>query len=114
MKLTYLLAFLLLACTTGFAQQKRDTVHPAAGAKKSKMKDDLGLNKKQEADLKASNKEYKSEKVKVKNDAKLTEAQKDAKIKELKAEKKKKRKKRKLKKQNNSSPIDPWQNNRSF
>ncbi|HTE12612.1 MAG TPA: hypothetical protein VK645_16635, partial [Chitinophagaceae bacterium] len=41
------------------------------------------------ADVKASKKEYKDEKEKVKNDTKLTEAQKKEKIKGLKAEKKK-------------------------
>lgn len=90
MKLTYLLVFLLFAVTATQAQQKRDTLHHASTAKKAKMKDELGLNKKQEADVKASKKEYKTEKEKVKNDTKLTEAQKDEKIKALKADKKKK------------------------
>jgi len=90
MKLTYLVAFLLFAVTAVQAQQKRDTVHHAATAKKTKMKDELGLNKKQETDIKASKKEYKAEKEKVKNDTKLTQAQKDEKIKALKEEKKKK------------------------
>ena len=89
MKLSYLLAILLFIVSAGKAQQKRDTVHHAATAKKAKMKDELGLNKKQEADIKASKKEFKSEKEKVKNDTKLTEAQKKEKIKALKTEKKK-------------------------
>jgi hypothetical protein len=91
MKSVYLLAFLLIAATNSFAQQKRDTVHPASSAaKKPKMKDQLGLSKKQDADVKASKKEYKTEKAKVKNDSKLTPAQKDEKIKALKTDKKKK------------------------
>jgi len=91
MKLTYLLALLIITGTTVSAQQKRDTVHHASNAKKkADRKAELKLTDKQAADLKASKNEYKDEKEKVKNDTKLTAAQKEAKIKELKEEKKKK------------------------
>lgn len=89
MKYAFLLLFVVLGSFTMQAQQKRDTVHTVA-SKKSKMKDKLELNKKQEADIKASRKEFKAEKEKVKNDSKLTDAQKKEKIKSLKEEKKKK------------------------
>jgi|GEM_PF-1070703 len=89
MKLIYLLAILLLVLTTGQAQQKRDTVHAPATEKKTKIKNELGLSKKQKATLKASKNDFKAEKLKVESDTKLTAEQKEAKIKELKEDKKK-------------------------
>lgn len=89
MKLIYLFAFLLIAGTASYAQQKKDTAHHASSApKKAKMKDELGLNKKQQTDVKASKKEYKDQKAKVNSDPKLSDTQKKAKIKALKKEKK--------------------------
>jgi len=88
MKLTCLLAILLFALSTAQAQQKRDTVHPATANKKVKMKNELGLDKKQAAEIKASKKEYKEEKAKVEADTKLSAAEKKTKMKELKKEKK--------------------------
>ncbi len=83
-----LLSVLLLTAVTANAQQKRDTIHHAAAQKKPKMATELKLTKQQAASVKASNKEYKTEKQKVKNDTKLTAAQKKTKIKELKKDKK--------------------------
>jgi len=74
--------------STAQAQQKRDTVHPATANKKVKMKNELGLDKKQAAEIKASKKEYKEEKAKVEADTKLSATEKKAKMKELKKEKK--------------------------
>jgi lipase chaperone LimK len=88
MKFTYLLVILLCAMGTAQAQQKRDTVHPATANKKVKMKNELGLDKKQAAEIKASKKEYKEEKAKVEADTKLSATEKKAKMKELKKEKK--------------------------
>jgi len=88
MKFTYLLVVLLCAMSTAQAQQKRDTVHPATANKKVKMKNELGLDKKQAAEIKASKKEYKEEKAKVEADTKLSATEKKAKMKELKKEKK--------------------------
>lgn len=88
MKFTYLLVILLCVMSTSQAQQKRDTVHPATANKKVKMKNELGLDKKQAAEIKASKKEYKDEKAKVEADTKLSATEKKAKMKELKKEKK--------------------------
>jgi len=88
MKFTYLLVVLLCVLSTAQAQQKRDTVHPATANKKVKMKNELGLDKKQAAEIKASKKEYKEEKAKVEADTKLSATEKKAKMKELKKEKK--------------------------
>ena len=88
MKFTYLLVILVCAMSTAQAQQKRDTVHPATANKKVKMKNELGLDKKQAAEIKASKKEYKEEKAKVEADTKLSATEKKAKMKELKKEKK--------------------------
>jgi len=88
MKFTYLLVILVCAMSTAQAQQKRDTVHPATADKKVKMKNELGLDKKQAAEIKASKKEYKEEKAKVEADTKLSATEKKAKMKELKKEKK--------------------------
>ena len=96
MKLAYLiLALVLFTGTAALAQQKRDTIHHASTSKKkAKMKEELNLSDKQSAEIKASKKEYKDEKEKIKNDTKLTEAQKKQKIDQLKAEKKKDKKKK--------------------
>ena len=71
--------FLTLVLCTGasvWAQQKRDTVHHAAATKKkAKMKEELKLTDKQVAEVKASKKEYKDEKEKVKNDPKTENRQ---------------------------------------
>ncbi|MEO6313707.1 MAG: hypothetical protein ABIU63_00285 [Chitinophagaceae bacterium] len=90
MKLTYLLAILLLVVTSVGAQQKRDTIHHAASAKKTKMKDAVGLNKQQAATVKAAKTDYKKEKEKIKNDPNLSAKEKDEKISKIKADKNKK------------------------
>ena len=88
MKITYLLVILLFAISTVQAQQKKDTAHSATAGKKIKMKKELGLDKKQAAEIKASKKEYKDEKAKLDADTRLSAAEKKAKMKELKKEKK--------------------------
>lgn len=90
MKPIFFLAFLLFAITAGEAQQKRDTIHAGSKPQKTKMKDELGLSKKQAAEVKASKKEYKAEKDKVEKNAALSESEKKEKIKHLKEEKNKK------------------------
>lgn len=88
MKSIYFLLILLLPAVFSNAQQKRDTIHAPATAKKMKVNDQLGLSPQQKADLKSGKKEYKAEKAKIDADSKLSAADKKAKMKELKKEKK--------------------------
>ena len=91
MKIFYgILSVLLLAIAIANAQQKRDTIHHAATQKKPKMKTELGLNKQQDASVKASKKEYKQKADKLKADTTLSKAQKKEQKKKLKEEKNKK------------------------
>jgi protein CpxP len=90
MKTIYLLFMVLFAAGVAQAQQKRDTIHPAAADKKVKMKKELGLTKKQAAEIKASKKEYKEEKAKLDADTLLSARDKKRQLKTLKKEKKEK------------------------
>jgi periplasmic protein CpxP/Spy len=92
MKLTFLLVALsLFAAGSGAAQEKRDTIHhPSATQKKTKLKDELGLNKTQTKELKASQKDYKQKVQEVKSDTTLSKKDQKVKMKKLKQEKQQK------------------------
>jgi hypothetical protein len=91
MKLICLVTTFLLLATTGSYAQQRDTIHYKSNTqKKVKMKDALGLNKKQAKEIKVSNREYKQKTQQLKSDTTLSKKDQKLQMKKLKMEKQQK------------------------
>jgi len=82
-----LTGFVLIALLTGnalHAQEKRDTVHyRSTTEKKVKLKDELGLSKKQAKELKSSNKDFKEKAQQIKSDTTINRQEKRQMMKSL-------------------------------
>jgi hypothetical protein len=89
MKIFCIIFFPLLIAIPGtHAQEKRDTLHyHSSSRQKMKLKDELGLNKKQSKEIKLLNKEYRDEAAAIKNDTVMTAHEQRERMKKIKREK---------------------------
>jgi hypothetical protein len=90
MKIFCIIVFpLLIAIPNTHAQAKRDTLHYHSSSQtKMKLKDELGLNKKQSKEIKLLNREYRDRAVAIKNDTMMTAHEQRERMKKIKVEKK--------------------------
>lgn len=85
-KILAISALVLVLTASGYAQEKRDTIRyktPATRAEKVKLKDELGLSRKQNKEMKAEQKEFKAKRAELEKDTALTATDRKQKLREL-------------------------------